>query len=1256
MVVSRAASHSCAVSGVRRDACDVYADHREELLSCKSALQKERSEWQPQLPRALQGPVHPVQDQSATPLGSSEEGVILQKLFPETSGQTYVRLETSSEEQCGAWSCHPPLRVGVVLSGGQAPGGHNVIAGLFDYVKQCNPNSQLFGFLGGPHGIFTSNYREIDAELMHQYRNQGGFDMICSGRHKIETDEQKAATLLVCKKLALHGLVVVGGDDSNTNAAILAEYFKANKTETCVIGCPKTIDGDLRNAYVETSFGFDTAVKTYAELIGNLCTDIATSQNRYHFVRLMGRSASNITLECALQTRPNLCFIGEEVQRDQRTLHSLVDELVDLVLRRAQEKKYYGVVLLPEGLIEFIPEVGALIRELNDVLAHGLFDASALTEESRRVFDALPPTIRNELLLDRDPHGNVQVARIATEKLLMLMVHTELEKRGHFNLLRTTGHYFGYEGRCALPSLFDATYCYALGHTAGALLDAGLTGYMAVVQQLHRPVNEWTAAGCPLQWMMTLERRHGREVPVIKKYLVDLNHPVYHRFSAVREQWKVTDYYRNPGPIQFSGPCSTIVNYTLVPPTDEELLPPLPFNAEALKCRYKVLKSESALSPLQKLRLATPIEVAPLLRSASACAVPGPRCPLYDQQGQKFVNRAFPLQTQQHHMRIYNVVGSTVGQRGVSPFGEKPTVVQKPRPQRIGVVLQGQQAPGSSNVLHGLFERLRIISNSANSQRNHDDGSSQDLSLWGAATLIGFKGITGLLEQDYIEISKEDLTLYFNQGGFELLGRTKETKARMRQPEGLQQVLNTCQALKLDGLVMIGGQTSLTDAALVAEYLLEHQCSTCVVGVPATQENNLRHNLIEASIGFDSTSKCYASLVGNLLTDAASARKYWYFVRLMGQVPSHSVLEAAFQTHPNVAVIGEQYAERDQSLFDVVNDIADVVCKRADEGKNFGTVLIPEGLVSQLPNLRQLFTELDDLVRTTPDADFATLQYDLVHGLDVDNAGESDVQASKRQSTSSAACYRSRLTPWALALLKTLPSFFREQLIQQSQLELAEISVEQLVSHMVDLELQRRKSENRYSGSFTPVCHYLGFQGRSTLPSDFDCHLGLAHGYLACVAVEAQLTGYVTSIRGLCGPPGTWKMSVIPITALMKVMPEKEMRCYGRNIPMVPCAEVDLQGKPYTAFRNVQEQWETEDHFCNPGPIQFSGPAAHHQNRTLFEEQHAYLEMLGQLDTLTTYIQDVCTFGVDENALSTTVLSLEGLTKILRYLQASQDA
>lgn len=1147
-------------------------DHSAGLLADFSPLQIERRNWQPELPCVLKSAVQAVPDDSAASLSSPADSESLAKLFPHTSQQKYVRLEPSSNSS--AWESHPPLRVGVVLSGGQAPGGHNIISGLFDYVKQCNPNSQLFGFLGGPHGIFTAKYREIDAEFMSRYRNLGGFDMICSGRHKIETDEQKSASLQVCKKLDLHGLVVTGGDDSNTNAAILAEYFKSVGSSTLVIGCPKTIDGDLKNDYVETSFGFDTAIKTYSELIGNLCIDVATSQNRYHFVRLMGRSASNIALECALQTRPNLCFIGEEVQQQNRSLQSLVDELVDLVEKRAAEGKRYGIILLPEGLIEFIPEVGQCIREINDIVAHQEFDALKLSTANKAVFDSLPESIRTELLLERDPHGNVQVARIATEKLLILMTHAALEKKGKADIFRPTAHYFGYEGRCAMPSNFDANYCYALGHTAGALVDLGLTGYMAVARDLHLPASQWKAAGCPLQSMMNIERRKGKEVPVIKKYLVELEKPMFQMFCRVREAWKLGDFYRNPGPIQFKGPCSNITNFSITAPTEHDLLPPLPFNVTKFKNRYNFIKSEAYLSPLQRERLHATINVSPLLTKPRAKAVPGPRCPIYDQQGQKFVNRAFPLQCMRNKMRIFNIVDESFEAAETPSHG-----------LRVGVVLQGQQAPGSANILHGIFERLKLI------------GSG--------GVLIGFKGITGLLEGNFIEISHEDLKLHFNQGGFELLGRTKATKAAMRTESGLNKVLKTCQELNLDGLVMIGGQTSLTDAVLVSEHFLSNGCKTAVVGVPATQENNLRHSLIEACVGFDSTSKCYSSLIGNLLTDAASATKYWYFVRLMGQVPSHMVLEAAFQTHPNMTIISEKYFEADQSIFDVVKDIADVIAERADRGKNFGTILIPEGLVSQLPNLRQLLSELSTILRSTAESDFVKLRTDLVDCLET--PGSRFIE----------------LAPWLQAMLKSLPLFFRIQLVQKSQIELSEVPTELLLSHMVELELAARKQRGLYSGAFSPVCHYLGFQGRSTMPSEFDCRLGLAHGYLSCIAVEAQLTGYVTSIRGLCGHPSTWKFSAVPIAAIMKVMPEREMSLYGREVPMVPCAEVDLQGKPYLAFDSASEQWEMEDHFCNPGPIQFGGVAAHFHNRTLFEEQHGYLEMLGQVYLLVEIIYNL---------------------------------
>lgn len=640
----------------------------------------------------------------------------------------------------------------------------------------------------------------------------------------------------------MHGLIVVGGDDSNTNAAILAEYFKSQKCETCVIGCPKTIDGDLRNEFVEASFGFDTATKVYSELIGNLCTDVATSQNRYHFIRLMGRAASNITFECGLQTRPNLMIIGEDVEKNNTSLLSIVEEITDMVIQRFQKYgRRYGVVILPEGLIEFSPEMGKLLSEINDILAKGPFDEKLLSAPNLNLFTRLPDQFKEEILLDRDPHGNVQVAKIETEKLLVMMTVTELEKRGFGDLLIPTTHYFGYEGRCAMPSNFDANYCYGLGHCAAALIDLKFTGYMATLRYLHKPADEWQPAGCPLINMMNIEKRKGKNVPVIKKYLVDLEHPVYKEYLKIREDLKFRDCYRNPGPIQFQGVASDIVNYTVTPPKPDELLPPIPFRYSTLVDRYHFVKSAAYMSPLQLERLSELPMISPILKDPTTRITGGQRSPHMDQQTQVFVSRSFPLQCSHNKMLVYNVEKSDA----ISP---EPTKT----PLKIGVVLCGQQSPGAKNVVIGIYERLNMIHGSK---------------------LIGFKGITGLLENNHIEISREDLKLHINQGGFEMLGRTAETKPIIRTAEGMNKVMKTCVDMKLDGLVMIGGQTTLTDSVLLAEHLLLNKVKTCLIGVPATQENNIRNEFLETSIGFDSTSKCFASLVGNLLTDSASATK-----------------------------------------------------------------------------------------------------------------------------------------------------------------------------------------------------------------------------------------------------------------------------------------------------------------------------------------------------------------------------------------------
>jgi pyrophosphate--fructose-6-phosphate 1-phosphotransferase len=466
-----------------------------------------------------------------------------------------------------------PLTVGVILSGGQAPGGHNVIAGLYDGLKKGSPDSVLYGFLGGPSGLMRGQYMRFEDEIIDEYRNTGGFDIIGSGRTKIETPEQFASALKTARMLKLDAVVIIGGDDSNTNAALLAEYFLDQGSAIQVIGCPKTIDGDLKNEYIETSFGFDTAVKTYSELIGNIARDANSARKYWHFIKLMGRSASHIALECALQTQPNICLISEEVEAEKLSLSQVVDLICDSIVRRAERDEDFGVALIPEGLVEFIPEMKELITELNDIMAvdakafaefHSLPEQLAwldakLTAPSYELIRSLPHDIAEQFLMDRDPHGNVQVSRIETEKLLLEMAGKRLDVlkaegryRGKFSAL---GHFFGYEGRCAFPSNFDADYCYTLGFGAFVLIASGLTGYISAVRNLTAPADQWIAGGVPLTMMMNMEQRHGSRKPVIKKALVELEGMPFRAFAAARNIWALDTSFVYPGAIQYFGPA-----------------------------------------------------------------------------------------------------------------------------------------------------------------------------------------------------------------------------------------------------------------------------------------------------------------------------------------------------------------------------------------------------------------------------------------------------------------------------------------------------------------------------------------------------------------------------------------------------------------------------------------------------------------------------------------------------------------------------
>lgn len=530
----------------------------------KSALQKERAAYKPKLPKALQGAVKVVEGAPTQSVDNQEE---IKKLFPNTYGMPLVEFVTAEN------ALQKEMNVSVILSGGQAPGGHNVISGLFDEIKKLNPNNRLYGFLMGPSGLVDHKYIEITEELIADYRNTGGFDLIGSGRTKLEKVEQFEKGLEVIRELNIKAVVIIGGDDSNTNACVLAEYYAAKNYGVQVIGCPKTIDGDLKNEQIETSFGFDTATKTYSEVIGNIERDCNSARKYWHFIKLMGRSASHIALECALQTQPNICLISEEIEAKDLTLNDIVEQIASTVAYRASQGNNFGVVLIPEGLIEFIPAIGRLIQELNDLLAaHGQdykdldkdaqreYILSHLSEANKATFETLPEGVARQLSLDRDPHGNVQVSLIETEKLISEMVGAKLDqwaKEGKYNgKFSALHHFFGYEGRCAAPSNFDADYCYALGASAAQLIANGKTGYMAIVKNTTAGTEEWKAGGVPITMMMNMEKRNGEMKPVIRKALVDLNGKPFKTFAAQRDQWAKETCYVYPGPIQYWGPAS----------------------------------------------------------------------------------------------------------------------------------------------------------------------------------------------------------------------------------------------------------------------------------------------------------------------------------------------------------------------------------------------------------------------------------------------------------------------------------------------------------------------------------------------------------------------------------------------------------------------------------------------------------------------------------------------------------------------------
>ena len=716
--------------------------------------------------------------------------------------------------------------------------------------------------------------------------------------------------------LSLSGIVVIGGDDSNTNGAVLAEYFEAHNCKTKVCGAPKTIDGDLKvDPYIPISFGFDTACRTYSELIGNLGQDTLSSQKYYHFVRLMGRAASNIALECALQTRPNVCLISEEVEEKKMTLSQITQEVVDVILARAAQGKDYGLVLLPEGLIEFIPEFNALISEINDVLATGVETTEAavmphLSFNNKAVFAYLPENIKQQLLLDRDPHGNVQVAKIETERLLAQTVQMELEslrKDGKYNGSFTPiFHSYGYEGRSGLPSSFDATYCYVLGQNVGAMLSLGCNGLISSVTNLQTPVSEWKCGGVPITMMCHMEKRHGHMKPVIKKALVELDGEPFKCFASQRADWAVYDLYRSPGPIQyFSGSSSVELCITLT----LELLKSDP--------RMSLTDIEAAKAAQKKSTRYGSYLFAPMTGAANAIQSIAQKeralfkptlCPLLVKDGGVCeLRQATQCRKESDITVMKDMFSNTYGSKlvTVEPRGS----VTAAKPVKIGVAFCGRQAPGGHDVIAGLFD-----------------------SLPAGSTLVGFVGGTvGLVGNQGVTITAEHLATYRGGGGLELLCRSIENIDSL----SFSGISSTCSSRQLDGLVLVGGARTNTVAAYLAEYLAANGCTTKVVTTPVDCTGAFRNEFVETTVGFNTCSKVAGQIVGNNATDGASAKKYYYFMRLLGSSPSHSTLEVALLTKPNFVILAEEVVAQRMTLADIVRVIADVVQARAAVGEHF---------------------------------------------------------------------------------------------------------------------------------------------------------------------------------------------------------------------------------------------------------------------------------------------------------------------------------
>ncbi|SJK86047.1 6-phosphofructokinase [Babesia microti strain RI] len=1132
------------------------------------------------------------------------------------------------------------IKIGLILSGGPAPGGHCVISGAFDYLKIRNPDSKLIGFIGGIDGFLNNKYEDISSEKIDNYRNMGGFDMLWSGRGRIKNDKDLETAAKIATDLELDGLIIIGGDGSNSNAALLANYFEKLPRKICVVGVPKTIDGDVKSENIEQSFGFDTASRTYSELIGNLCVDATSTRYTWHFVRVMGRSASHLALECAMQTHPNILLVGEEIQENGTSLEEIVHQITDLMIQRMKLGKNFGVILISEGLIEFIPEVKILIQELNEIVNRGQeFDVNLLNK-SRKTWEFLPYMIQEQLLLDREASGYIMVAKIATERLLLMLVESYIASEKTDDLKRLNSlklqfmpHYFGYEGRCAVPSDFDATYCYSLGYNASLLISHDRNGYMSVIRNLAKHYEEWVPMGLPFVSIMHMvDAPAGSDLPkfpAIKRVLVDLNSKMFKAISKARITWALSENYRSPGPLQLklSNLNATCLEKFSDVPNSIKQTTSLTFDSSSLSNKLvhvsdnldymserkddvnelisqqrcfsllndldlvcKESTNGTCYSPLQNMRLNYKPNIPPLCKNPNLTMTRnisnGNTIPT-DTYTYRQILLNYPHLTSKTSFEIYNVSAIDTPNNSL------------PKASKVGIVCLSKQYPGIMNVIWGVRERLKNCE------------------------LYAFQGTAGLINGVYSIIKDEDLKLFRNQGGLGIIYRSR-FKSIYPLSDRIA-AANTCIKLGLHSLVIMGDSGAISQATLFAEYLLSNNIDINIIGVPVTGSNCLAsfgcdNNPIEACVGFDTNAKLYAGLVGNVLTDAASIPKYWHFVKILGRLPSLEVLEVALQTHPNVVIIAEEYGAANKTLFDVVRDIADAVCQRAEIGKNFGTVLIPDHLIFHLPSMKTLIDELRSLYEKIDPGD------NLVNHI-------------------------SKLSSWNKALFESFPEYIRKVLytFDPSEILLENMEIEILLANMVKEELNLRKKKGLYKGNYLSVTHYFGYQGRCSLPTNFDSNLGFAYGHIAGVAVESNVTGVCVGIQGLCTQKvEQWEMFAVPFVRLLRISPDRpeifSLNDHPRKgeLPLVLCSMVNLSGKSFRALKEARGRWVYEDLFCNPGPIQYGEYKVSHN--LLLQLEHAeYWNMLALATKLTDKLKKTYRFGVSEDFLRHVLASLSSL-------------